>query len=77
MVKETPKKQVALLLADGFEEGEAVIVLDILERLEIQVTTLACQKNQIAGNHGLGQPVAGVNAFEKHAVHPSSGLKRW
>ena len=45
MAKETPKKQVALLLADGFEEGEAVIVLDILERLEIQVTTLACQKS--------------------------------
>ncbi len=45
MVKDNAKKQVALLLADGFEEGEAVIVLDILERLEIQVTTLACQKS--------------------------------
>ena len=33
MVKDNAKKQVALLLADGFEEGEAVIVLDILERL--------------------------------------------
>jgi len=54
MVKETPKKQVALLLADGFEEGEAVIVLDILERLEIQVTTLACQKNQtLRSYHGI------------------------
>ena len=45
MVKDNAKKQVALLLADGFEEGEAVIVLDSLERLEIQVTTLACQKS--------------------------------
>ena len=45
MVKDNAKKQVALLLADGFEEGEAVIVLDILERLDIQVTTLACQKS--------------------------------
>ena len=54
MAKETPKKQVALLLADGFEEGEAVIVLDILERLEIQVTTLACQKSQMLRSyHGI------------------------
>ena len=54
MVTDNAKKQVALLLADGFEEGEAVIVLDILERLEIQVTTLACQKSQtLRSYHGI------------------------
>lgn len=36
-------KNVALLLAPGFEEAEAIITLDILLRLGVQVTTLACQ----------------------------------
>lgn len=35
-------KQVALLLAPGFEEAEAIIILDVLERLNIEVTTLSC-----------------------------------
>lgn len=54
MLENNTKKQVALLLADGFEEGEAVIVLDILERLNINVTTLACQKSQtLHSYHGI------------------------
>ncbi|WP_223564402.1 DJ-1/PfpI family protein [Pantoea agglomerans] len=36
-------KNVALLLAPGFEEAEAIITLDILSRLGVQITTLACQ----------------------------------
>ncbi|KAA5931564.1 DJ-1/PfpI family protein [Pantoea sp. Bo_2] len=36
-------KNVALLLAPGFEEAEAIITLDILSRLGIRVTTVACQ----------------------------------
>ena len=36
-------KNVALLLAPGFEEAEAIITLAILSRLGVQVTTLACQ----------------------------------
>ncbi|MGC0943659.1 DJ-1/PfpI family protein [Pantoea agglomerans] len=36
-------KNVALLLAPGFEEAEAIITFDILSRLGVQVTTLACQ----------------------------------
>ncbi|KGD69943.1 thiamine biosynthesis protein ThiJ (plasmid) [Pantoea agglomerans] len=36
-------KNVALLLAPGFEEAEAIITLDILSRLGVQVTILACQ----------------------------------
>lgn len=35
-------KHVAILLAPGFEEAEAIIILDILTRLQITVTTLAC-----------------------------------
>lgn len=36
-------KNVAVLLAQGFEEAEAIIAINTLRRLEIPVTTLACQ----------------------------------
>lgn len=35
-------QKVALLLAKGFEEAEAIITLDILRRLEIELETLSC-----------------------------------
>lgn len=37
-------KKTAILLSNGFEEAEAVIVIDLLRRFEIQVDILACQK---------------------------------
>ncbi|HHB1564997.1 TPA: DJ-1/PfpI family protein [Vibrio metschnikovii] len=36
--------RVALLLADGFEDAEAVIVIDILRRLDIHVDVLSCME---------------------------------
>ena len=36
------KRNVAILLAEGFEEGEVVVVADILRRLYVPVETLAC-----------------------------------
>ncbi|MCW8331539.1 DJ-1/PfpI family protein [Photobacterium sp. SDRW27] len=36
------EKHVAVLLADGFEEGEAVVFIDIMRRLDIKVTVLSC-----------------------------------
>ena len=36
-------KKVAVLLAQGFEEAEAIVTIDILRRLGIEVEILACQ----------------------------------
>lgn len=38
--------KVAVLLAPGFEEAEAIITIDILRRLEIEVETLACAESR-------------------------------
>ena len=46
-------KNAALLLATGFEEAEAFITLDILSRLGVIVTTVACQpQREIVSYHG-------------------------
>lgn len=48
------EKTVALLLTDGFEEGEAIIVMDVLRRLQIKVELLACQlSTAVVGYWGL------------------------
>jgi putative intracellular protease/amidase len=39
-------KKVAVLLSDGFEEAEAVIVTDLLRRFGVTVDILACQKER-------------------------------
>lgn len=38
------EKHVAVLLADGFEEGEAVVFIDIMRRLDIKVDVLSCME---------------------------------
>ncbi|MEI7368379.1 DJ-1/PfpI family protein [Pectobacterium colocasium] len=35
-------KKVAVLLAPGFEEAEAIMVIDVLHRMKIEVTMLSC-----------------------------------
>lgn len=35
-----------MLLAPGFEEAEAIVTLDILRRLHIDVETLACAESR-------------------------------
>lgn len=39
-------KNVAVLLATGFEEAEAIVTIDILRRLDIGVTTLSCTESR-------------------------------
>jgi 4-methyl-5(b-hydroxyethyl)-thiazole monophosphate biosynthesis len=44
---------VALLLADGFEEMEAIAVIDILRRADVKLTTLGLTQKMVKGAHGL------------------------
>ncbi len=39
-------KHAAILLAPGFEEAEAFIIIDILNRLHVNVTTVACHSSR-------------------------------
>ena len=44
---------VFLLLADGFEETEALCTLDLLRRAELDVTTVSVAKKEVTGSHGI------------------------
>ncbi len=47
-------KKVALLLSSGFEEGEAINVIDILRRLNISVTSISCDEDYtLTSYHGV------------------------
>ena len=44
-------KHVAVLLADGFEEGEAVVFIDIMRRLDIKVDVLSCMETTVLNSY--------------------------
>ncbi|WP_428943878.1 DJ-1/PfpI family protein [Pantoea sp. FN060301] len=47
-------KQAAVLLAPGFEEAEAFILIDVLNRLHVKVTTVACHDSrEVLSYHGV------------------------
>ena len=52
---------VYLFLADGFEECEALVPLDILRRSNIKVKTVGIGSNTITGSHGISVNCDTVN----------------
>jgi 4-methyl-5(b-hydroxyethyl)-thiazole monophosphate biosynthesis len=47
------KKSVLVPLANGFEEIEAVTIVDILRRAGVFVTTSGLEKRNVIGSHGI------------------------
>ncbi len=45
--------KVLLPLADGFEEIEAITIIDILRRAGIEVVIVALNKKQVTGAHNV------------------------
>jgi 4-methyl-5(b-hydroxyethyl)-thiazole monophosphate biosynthesis len=45
--------KVCVLLAEGFEELEAVTILDVLRRAEIETESLSVGNQRVAGAHGI------------------------
>jgi 4-methyl-5(b-hydroxyethyl)-thiazole monophosphate biosynthesis len=45
--------RVCVLLANGFEEIEAVTVIDVLRRAEVEVTTVGVDGADVEGSHGI------------------------
>lgn len=52
-IKENMMKKLAIILSDGFEEIEAVTVIDILRRSGLTVEVLGLNETVITGAHGL------------------------
>jgi 4-methyl-5(b-hydroxyethyl)-thiazole monophosphate biosynthesis len=52
--------QVAVLLADGFEEIEAVTIVDVLRRADVEVRTLALKDKTVRGAHGISMQADGL-----------------
>lgn len=44
---------VCVLFAEGFEEIEAVSIVDILRRADVDVTTLGVAERRVTGSHGI------------------------
>lgn len=46
-------KKVAVLLANGFEEGEALVVVDIMRRAGIECDMVSIEDEMVKGSHGI------------------------
>ena len=47
------KKKVLVILADGFEEIEAIVPIDVLKRAELDVVLAGLNGKEVTGSHGL------------------------
>jgi 4-methyl-5(b-hydroxyethyl)-thiazole monophosphate biosynthesis len=69
-------KKVIILLADGFEEVEAVTPIDYLRRAGIELTTAAIGKSRtVKGSHGV--PVNADTTLEELAGQGLAGAALW
>jgi len=64
-MKELEMKRVAVLLAPGFEEAEAIVTIDILRRLHIDVETLACTTSRAVVSYHAIPMVADATLSER------------
>jgi protein deglycase len=60
-------KKTALLLAEGFEEIEALAVVDVLRRAGIVCDTIAISDKQVCGSHGIS--VVTDRLFDECAIN--------
>jgi 4-methyl-5(b-hydroxyethyl)-thiazole monophosphate biosynthesis len=60
--------QVAVLLADGFEEIEAVTIVDVLRRADVEVRTLALKDKTVRGAHGISMQADGLLDHESQRL---------
>lgn len=61
-------RQVAVLLADGFEEIEAITIIDVLRRANVPVRTLALAERSVRGAHDIKIEADGVLEEEQHKL---------
>jgi protein deglycase len=53
-------KKVLVPLADGFEEIEAVTIIDVLRRANLQVTAASLSEEWVTGSHGVSIKADGI-----------------
>lgn len=61
-------QQVALLLADGFEEIEAITIIDVLRRANVPLRTLSLGSKQVTGAHAIKIEADGTLEEEQHKL---------
>ncbi len=72
------RKRIVAVLADGFEEMEAVIPIDVLRRLEFDVTVAGLESDAVRGAHNItvkaDKLLADVSPDEVDAVMLPGGM---
>jgi 4-methyl-5(b-hydroxyethyl)-thiazole monophosphate biosynthesis len=71
-------KRICVLLAQGFEETEAVAVIDVLRRAELDVVLIGLDKHLVRGSHGIvieaDQLLANASLLEWDLIYLPGGL---